>query len=67
MGVMITGMKSKPKTSSEFDKFKEFVRQVINVPGAQVREQIAREKAERAKKKRAKTSPAVRVSRVPKD
>lgn len=60
-------MKSNPKTSPEFDKFKEFVRRVINVPGAEVREQIAREKEERAEKKRAKISPAVHVSRDPKD
>lgn len=60
-------MKSNPKTFPEFESFKNFVRQVINVPGAQVREQIAREKAERAEKKRAKISPASHVSRVPKD
>jgi hypothetical protein len=57
-------MKSNPKTSSEFENFREFVRKVINVPGAHVRRQIEQEKEMRAKKKRAKNSPASRVSRA---
>jgi hypothetical protein len=55
-------MKSNPKTSAEFENFKSFVRHVVNVPGAEVKRQIEQEKQERAKKKRAKTSPASRAS-----
>jgi hypothetical protein len=54
-------MNSRPKTSPEFENFKNFVRHVVNVPGAEVKKRIEQEKAERAKKKRAKTSPASRA------
>jgi hypothetical protein len=56
-------VKSNPKTSSEFENFRQFVRGIVNVPGAEIKQQIEREKQERAKKKRAKTSPASRASR----
>lgn len=51
-------MKSNPKTSPEFEKFRNFVRGIVNVSGAEVKKEIEQEKQERAKKKRAKTSPA---------
>jgi len=57
-------MKSNPKATNEFDNFREFVRKVVNVPGATVKRQIKEEKEARARKKRAKTSPASRVSRA---
>jgi hypothetical protein len=59
---MIGSMKSNLKISSEFEKFSNFVRGIVNVPGKEVKQQIEREKMERKKKKRAKTSPASRVS-----
>jgi hypothetical protein len=40
------------------------VRGIVSVPGAEVKAEIEREKQERARKKRAKISPAVRVSRA---
>ena len=55
-------MKSNPKTSPDFETFRNFVRQIVNVPGADVRRDIEREKEQRKRKKRAKTSPASRDS-----
>jgi hypothetical protein len=55
-------MKSNPKTASDFEKFREFVRKVVNVPGAEVKRKIEQERQERAKKKRAKISPASRAA-----
>ncbi len=56
-------MKAK-QTSGEFERFQSFVRGIVNVPGAEVKRAIEEEKRERQKKKRVKTSPASRVSRV---
>lgn len=55
-------MKEKQITS-DFDRFREFVRGIVNVPGADVKRKIAQEKKERGKKKRVKISPASHVSR----
>jgi hypothetical protein len=52
----------KSHTSPEFDRFREFVRQVVNVPHSEVKAKLDAEKKAREKKKRAKTSPASRVS-----
>jgi hypothetical protein len=60
---MIGRMKSNPKISSEFEKFSNFVRRIVNVPGKEVKQQIEREKLERKKKKRAKTSSATRQNK----
>jgi len=57
-------MKSNPKMSIEADNFTRFVRGIVSVPGAEVKAQIERERQERARKKRAKTLPASRVSRA---
>jgi hypothetical protein len=54
-------MKSTPKTN-DFQKFREFVRGIMNVPGSEVKREIEKERSERQKKKRAKTSPADRAS-----
>jgi hypothetical protein len=52
------------KTGSEFDKFREFVKRVISVPHSEIKSKLDEEKRQRElkKKKRAKTSPASRVS-----
>ena len=53
----------KSDTSEEFERFKNFVRGIINVPGAEVKREIEAEKeAKERKKKRAKTSPVSRAS-----
>jgi hypothetical protein len=52
----------KSKTNPEFEKFRNFVRGIVNVSGTEVKKQIEQEKQERAKKKRAKTSPASHAS-----
>ena len=54
-------MKSKAKTPSEYDAFSGLLRRVLQVPHSELKAQLDSEK--RAKKeKRAKTSPASRVS-----
>jgi hypothetical protein len=55
-------MRSNPKTSAEFENFLNFVRGTWNVSGTEVKKRIEQEKQERAKKKRAKTSPASHAS-----
>jgi hypothetical protein len=55
-------MKQIHKIFSEAENFTRFVRGIVNVPGAEVRAEIEREKKSKEKKKRAKTSPASRVS-----
>ena len=55
-------MKSEAHSGSQFEKFTRFVRGIVNVPGAEVRKEIEKEHKARIKKKRAKTSPASRVS-----
>lgn len=54
----------KARASTEAENFTRFVRGIVSVPGAEVKAEIEREKQERARKKRAKISPAVRVSRA---
>jgi hypothetical protein len=41
---------------SEFERFTRFVRGIVNVPGAEVKQQIERERQERAKKRTPKRS-----------
>jgi hypothetical protein len=55
-------MKSTPKTVGDFENFREFVRKVVNVPGAEVKRQIEREHKERKRKRTSKT--ASHVSRA---
>jgi hypothetical protein len=52
------------KRESEFDKFRDFVKRVISVPHSEIKSKLDEEKRQRElkKKKRAKTSPASRVS-----
>ncbi len=54
----------KARASTEAENFTRFVRGIVSVPGAEVKAEIEREKQERPRKKRAKISPAVRVSRA---
>jgi hypothetical protein len=48
--------------ASEAERFTRFVRGIVNVPGAEVRQKIETEKQARANKRRAKTSPSSRAS-----
>jgi|GEM_PF-5290028 hypothetical protein len=47
---------------SDSERFTRFVRGIINVPGAEVRQKIETEKETHANKRRAKTSSASRAS-----
>ena len=57
-------MKSEPKTSPEFDNFRNFVKAVIAVPHSEIKAKLDAEKKSKARKKQAKTSPASRASNV---
>jgi len=57
-------MKSEPKTSPEFDNFRNFVKAIISVPHSEIKARLGAEKERKARKKRAKTSPASRASAV---
>lgn len=52
----------KHKQQTDFDRFRDFVRRVVNVPGADVKRVIEQEKRDRQRKKRVKTVPASRAS-----
>jgi hypothetical protein len=54
-------MKSESHPHISPEQFRRFVRGIVNVSGAEVRKEIAKEHKARMKK-RAKTSPASRVS-----
>jgi hypothetical protein len=59
-------VKSNPKTSPEYTNFENALKTVLSVPRSEMLRREAEWKAGRAeqKKKRAKTSPASRVSRA---
>jgi len=54
-------MKSTDKPM-EFERFSRFVRGIVNVPHSEIKRKLDAEQKSREKKKRAKTSPAVRAS-----
>jgi len=56
-------MKAKSKTPAEYTVFENALKTVLSVPRSEMQRREAEYRKERAeKKKRAKTSPAVRVS-----
>ena len=59
-------MKSEPHTSEEFDRFKKLLTGLMAVPKSELKEKMAEydreKKLRQRRKKRAKTSPASRVS-----
>jgi hypothetical protein len=55
-------MKSTHEGSPEFEKFGRFVRAIVNVPHAEVRRKLEREKKHKAEKKRLKTRASSRAS-----
>jgi hypothetical protein len=57
-------MKTEPKTSPEFDNFRNFVKAVISVPHSEIKAKLDEEKKSKERKKRAKASPASRASSV---
>lgn len=57
-----TCVKDTPKPPLAFERFRELVRHVVNVPGAAVKQQIERERQARKKQRTSKTSDA-RASR----
>ena len=57
-------MKQEPHTSPEYEAFDNLLRRVVSVPHSEIKAKLDAEKAAKNKrKKRAKTSPASRVSR----
>jgi len=54
-------MKSTPKTG-DFERFREFVRGIVNVPGSEVKREIEKQKNKRKKKKRPNASGVSRAS-----
>ncbi len=57
-------MKPDPNTSPEYQRFEDLLRTVVSIPPSEAKRIIEAEKKAKAKrKKRAKTSPASRVSR----
>jgi hypothetical protein len=59
-------MKTDTDTSPEYQRFENLLKTVLSVPHSEIKRQLDDEKKAKAKiKKRAKTSPASRVSNVP--
>ncbi len=57
-------MKSDKNTSPEYQRFENLLKAVVSIPPAEAKRIVEAEKKSKAKrKKRAKTSPASRVSR----
>jgi len=52
-----------PKSqNADWDRFKNFVRGIVNVPHSEIKRELDKEKKQKERRKRAKTSPASPVS-----